>query len=166
MANHVNPPVSGTAAAHAARIRAGEEARAAKPAAAAGQTTAQRYAARALAGTQADEALREEARRNDRRARGQWVPGDEEELDAELDEEEAEAEFEDEEEEDGGEEQPLSTAERYAAVERERRAVERKATVKAHRGAVQTLVQPTGHRQAGQLAQPHRYAHVWQKPAS
>lgn len=119
MANHVNPPVSGTAAAHAARIRAGEEARAVKPAADAGQTTAQRYAARALAGAQADEALREEARRNDRRARGQWVPGDEEEeLDAELDEEEAEAEFEDEEEEDGEEEQPLSTAERYAAIER------------------------------------------------
>ncbi|MGW1503757.1 hypothetical protein ACWCQW_35395 [Streptomyces mirabilis] len=151
MTNPANPPVTASAAAHAARIRAGEEEfRAARSDAPAGQSTAERYAARALAGAQADEALREEARRNDLRARGQWVPDDEEE----LDEEEAEAEFEDEGEEDDEEAQPLSTAERYAAMERKRQAAERKATLKAHRGAVQTLVQP------------HQYANVWQKPAS
>lgn len=100
---HVNRPVSATAAAHAARIRAGEEARAAKPDTPAGQSTAEIYAARILPGYRADEALREQARQADLRARGRWVPGD----DAEDEEDEAE--------EATGEVDPLDNPERRSA---------------------------------------------------
>ncbi|NMI57102.1 MULTISPECIES: hypothetical protein [unclassified Streptomyces] len=104
MANHVNPPVSPTAAAHAARIRVGEEAANAEhEAPTAGQSTAELYAARILPGYKADEALREAARQAELRARGRWVPGD----DAEDEEDEAE--------ETAGEVDPLDNPERRSA---------------------------------------------------
>lgn len=76
MAKNINPPATPSAMMHAERIRAGEQASAAKQDGPAGQSTAEMYAARILPGYKADEALREEARRNELRARGTWVPGD------------------------------------------------------------------------------------------
>ncbi len=80
------PTITGSAAIHAARIRAREEERTAarKPD---GRQTFERYADRARARAQADEELRQQALLNDRLARGEWVPGD-----AEDDEEPAEVE--------------------------------------------------------------------------
>ncbi|MGW4139373.1 hypothetical protein ACWELV_21660 [Streptomyces mirabilis] len=101
--NHVNPPVTASAAAHAARIRAGEEVRAAEREVPTGQSTAEMYAARILPAYRRDEELREEARKAEMRARGRWVPGDDEE------DEEEEAE------EATGEVDPLDNPERRAA---------------------------------------------------
>lgn len=99
---NVNPPVGPTAAAHAARIR-DREARASEREAPTGQTTAELYASRILPGYKQDEALREEARKAELRARGGWVSGDD-----------AEDEYE-EDEEAVGEVDPLDNPERRAA---------------------------------------------------
>lgn len=162
MSQNPNPPVTQSAATHAERIRAREQ-RAVGRKPAVGQSTAELYGARALALVQADEELREEARRNDMRARGQWVPGDADEYDDGEDYEVEE--YEEEMAEDDEEERPVTTAERYAAIETERRTAERAATLAAHKSAVRTI-EPQGHRYAAQLAQPHRLVDRWQKPAS
>ena len=98
------------------------------------------------------------------RARGQWVPGDDET--DETDEFEEEPEGSGEEFDEDEEEAPLSTAERYAVIERARRAAEHRANLVAQKGAGQPTPLPQVHRYVAQGAQPHRYAHLWQKPAS
>ncbi|MEU0069541.1 hypothetical protein ABZ027_08350 [Streptomyces sp. NPDC006332] len=122
--------VTGSAAQHAERLRAREAERAAAGQERDGRQTAEIYGERAAAGWRADEALREQARRNDARARGEWVPGDEPE-DVVDDEE-----FEDAEEEgdleDG--EEPVSTAELYARRERARQQAGHRSAQAAHRG--------------------------------
>jgi hypothetical protein len=151
---NVNPPTTPSAALHAERIKARTKSKEQAPA---GQSTAEQIASRILPGYRADEALREEARKRELQARG--IVSADEDLEGEVDEEEG-VEPEDEEEDE-----TLSTAERYAARERKRQTAERKATLAAHKGAVQTTGS-AGHRSAAQLAQPHRQAHLWQKPAS
>lgn len=159
MTQHANPPVTPSAAAHAERIRAGEEERTADSGTRRdGRQTFELYAERARAQALADEELREAAALRELQARG-IISADEELVDEADDEGELEGEDVDE-----GEGEPLSTAERYAAVELRRREAERKANVAAQTGAVQTIGQPVGHRHAA--PQPHRYAHLWQKPAS
>jgi hypothetical protein len=155
------PAVGSSAAAHAERIRAGEVARAGRAQPSSAPTTAERYAARILPGYHADEELREAARLSELRARGVITPDPEpEDLEDEFDEEELESE---EDEEDA----PLSTAERYAAVEVKRRAAEHEANLVAHKSAGQQAVPQVRYRYAAQLSQPHRYADRWgQKPAS
>jgi hypothetical protein len=123
----------------------------------AGQSTAERYAARILPGYKADQALREQARMNELRARG-IIAAETDEPDDEV--EEGLVEVEDVEEEDV----PLTTAQKYAAVEVERRAAERKANVRAQAGAVGTMNLQPSPRRRPVVAQPHNYAHVWQKP--
>ncbi|MGW3024513.1 hypothetical protein [Streptomyces sp. NPDC001221] len=150
--HHVNPPTTRSAALHAERIRAAEEERTASERKD-GRQTYEVYAERALEQARADEELREGARMRELQARGVISAAED------LDEEDEEFEPEDE------EEKPPSTAERYAAVELKRREAEHQANLVAHRGAVQTIG-ATGHRHAAQLAQPHRQAHLWQKPAS
>ena len=162
MTQHVNPPVTPSAAAHAERIRQGQQRSESASSAAGGRQTAELYGARALAQVRADEALREEARRNEMRARGQWVPGDDETDEFEEDEQEPE----DSDEEFDEEVESLSTAERYALIERARREAEHRANLVAQKGAGQPTPPPQVHRYAAQGAQPHRYAHLWQKPAS
>ncbi|TXJ80680.1 hypothetical protein E2C11_11065 [Streptomyces lavendulae] len=73
----INRPVTPSAARHAALIRE-RDARKAKEKGgqADGRQTYELYAERALAVARADEELRRQAAENDRRARGQWVPGD------------------------------------------------------------------------------------------
>lgn len=160
---NINPSTTASAALHAERIRAGEQARPAKQGGPAGRSTAERYADRILPGYAADEALREEARKSELRSRGVWVPGDEEPVE-ELDED-GEMEFEEEELEDE-EPAPPTTAERYAAREMKRRAAEHEANLVAQKSVGWVAPRPVGHRHAAQLAQPHRHAHVWGKPAS
>lgn len=78
MRNPSNPPVGASAEAHAARIRARDTKRAGTVEEGTdARQTHEIYAERALAGARADAAARERAAMNDRRARGQWVPGDE-----------------------------------------------------------------------------------------
>jgi hypothetical protein len=162
MTNHKMPEATASATMHAERIRAREKS-AERDVPAGGQSTAELYAARILPGYKRDEELREQARLNEMRARGRWVPGDDVDEDGE-EYEQVEEEYEDEEPEDDGGEQ-LSTAEKYAAIETERRRAERAATLAAHKSVVRTI-EPQGHRYAAQLAQPHRLADRWQKPAS
>jgi hypothetical protein len=138
---------------HGERIRARAEAKAkAQRGQADGRQTSEIYAERALAGARADEALRRQAEENARRARGEWVPGD----GPEDVEEEYDVVEEYDEETDDEDEEPKSTAEIYARRERERIKAERAANLRAQAGAVQTMGQQGG----------HRYAHVWDKPAS
>jgi hypothetical protein len=88
-----NPPVTDSAARHAARIRERDAQRAKtddKPRDT--RQTYEVYAERALAGARADQALRDEARRNDARARGEWLPSDGPDDDSESEAEET-AEF-------------------------------------------------------------------------
>lgn len=125
------------AEAHAARIRAGEEERAAvqstRPA---GQSTAEHYAARILPGYKADEAARERARASELRSRGLWVPSDDEPAeDVEEEYEEPEGEVEDTEDAEEVDDASLPTWERYAARERKRIAAEREANIAAWRGS-------------------------------
>lgn len=159
--NQPVPPVTASAARHAERIRAGEVARAGREQPPSAPTTAERYAARILPGYHADEELREAARLSELRARGIITPDPElEDAEDKFDEEEPEPE---EDEEDA----PLSTAERYAAVEVKRRAAEHEANLVAHKSAGQQAVPQVRNRYAAQVAQPHRYADRWgQKPAS
>ncbi|MFG2948165.1 hypothetical protein [Streptomyces adustus] len=154
------PTITGSAAIHAERIQArdAELAAAQKPD---GRQTFERYAERALARARADEELREQARLNDMRVRGQWVPGDEPE-----DQEDDGVEEVEEEDVEDEEDAPTSTAELYARRERERQAAERKANVRAHAGMVQTMDRPLAPQRPPTVAQPHRYAHAWEKPAS
>lgn len=133
----VNRPVAPTAAAHAERIRARAEERAATAEEPDGRPTWERYADRALAGARADEALRQEARKNELRARGLWVPGDEPEADEEEEFEEPEEEVEEADEEA----EPKTTAEVYAARERARQRAEHGAILKAHQGSTWATVQ-------------------------
>lgn len=130
------PTVTGSAAIHAERIRAGAAARAERPTApAAGQSTAERYAQRILPGYRADEEARERARLSELRARGvisaEAEPEDEEEYE---DEEDVVEEVEEEDE-------PVSTAEIYARRERLRIKAEHKANLTAHRGSTWALGQ-------------------------
>ncbi|MEU5195234.1 hypothetical protein AB0G86_14430 [Streptomyces scabiei] len=163
MTSRMGPPVTPSAAAHAGRIRARTEERAAEQAeTAAGQSTAERIAARVLPGYRADEALREQARLNELRARG-VIAADPEPEDVEETYEEEVLVDEDDEFEDG---QPLSTAERYAAVERERRAAEAKANRAAQGGALRTWSPIVGNQYPPPKATPHRYADRWPKPAA
>lgn len=157
------PPVTPSAAVHAERIRARTEVRAEEePGTTAGQSTAARIAARILPGYKADEALREQARLGELRARGVITAADEEPDPDEgeeyevLDEEEID---EDDVEED---DEPVSTAERYARRERQRQQAEHQATLAAHRG--RAPAPQVGHLYAAQLAQPHLFAHGRQKP--
>lgn len=160
MAN-VNPPVTASAAAHAARLRAREEERAASSKDRDTRQTFERYAERAAAGFRADEELREQARMGELRARG--VITADEEPDVEADEGE---EYEEEQADDDTEDEPLSTASRYAAVERKRRTAEHRANVAAQAGAVQTMTPLAGNQYPARVAQPHRFADRWRKPAS
>lgn len=157
MTRQVSRPTTPSAAMHVERIRAGEQERAARQDAPAAKSTAGLYADRILPGYAADEALREEARKSELRARGIWTPGAEQ-LVEELDEVEDVEEFEDEEPEEAA---PLTTAERYAVRETERRAAEHEANLVAQKSAGRTAPEPVGHRYAAQLAQPHRYADRW-----
>lgn len=161
MTDKLRPAVTPSAVMHAERIRAQEKE---QPSGQAAQSTAERYAQRILPGYRADEELREQARLNELRARGTWVPGDEEPDEGEGFEDEApEDKVEDEEPESA----PLTTAERYAAVETERRAAEHQANLTAHKSAGRTAPAPVGHRYAAQLVQPHNYADRWgPKPAA
>lgn len=159
-----NPPVTASAALHAERIRARDTERAAAAKTPDARQTYEIYGERAAAGARADEEARRQALLNDRRARGEWTPGDEPEADEDQDDEyddtEEETDVEDE------EDTPLSTAEMYAARERERQAAERAANVRAHAGMVRTMDRPLAPQRSPTVAQPHRYAHVWQKPSS
>ncbi|MEH0551232.1 hypothetical protein [Streptomyces sp. B21-101] len=74
---NVNPPTTASAVAHAQRIKAGEQTRKRAAGEREGRQTFELYAERARAGAAADEALREEARKSELRARGRWVPGEE-----------------------------------------------------------------------------------------
>ncbi|KUN03953.1 hypothetical protein AQI95_21170 [Streptomyces yokosukanensis] len=161
--SNVNRPVAPSAAAHAARIRARDEEWASASGERDTRQTYEIYGERAAAQARADEELREGARKRELRARGVWVPDDASEEEGDREEYDQAEEYEDEEPET--DEEPVSTAERYAARERKRQQAERAATLAAHRGAVRTLG-PQGHQQAAKLAQPHRYADRWQKPAS
>ncbi|MFD9099310.1 hypothetical protein [Streptomyces collinus] len=83
------PQPTSSAAAHAERIRAREQAATERKAApTGGQSTAERYAAQVLPGYHADEELREQARLNEMRARGRWVPGDQDDDTEEAEEQE------------------------------------------------------------------------------
>lgn len=130
------PAVGGSAAIHAERIRAreAERAKAAESAVRDPRQTFEVYAERAAAGARADEALRLEAERRAKRARGEWVPGDGEEDDDQA-EEEYEEPAEDVEEDVEDEEGPVDTAELYARRERKRIAAEREANIAAWRGS-------------------------------
>jgi hypothetical protein len=86
------PTITGSAAIHAERIRARDAERAAEVKERDGRQTAEIYGERVLAGYRADEELRRQADLNARRARGQWVPGDEPDDDTESEVEET-AEF-------------------------------------------------------------------------
>ncbi|MYV42913.1 hypothetical protein GT030_29620 [Streptomyces sp. SID1328] len=86
--SNVNRPVTPSAAAHAQRIRERESGEQKPPAA--GQSTPELYAQRILPSYKRDEELREQARLNELRARGQWVPGDQEDDDLEDDQEQEE----------------------------------------------------------------------------
>jgi hypothetical protein len=84
------PRVTDSAAAHAERIQARDKAKAkakAQRGPADDRQTCEIYAERALAGARADEALREQARKNEARARGEWVPGEEPDVEEEVEEE-------------------------------------------------------------------------------
>ncbi|MFF8954094.1 hypothetical protein ACF09I_35655 [Streptomyces sp. NPDC014940] len=82
-----NPPVGASAAAHAARLRERDaKADAGTTRRADGRQTYEVYAERALAQVRADEELRRRAEENDRRARGQWVPGDDDQDDDDAEE--------------------------------------------------------------------------------
>ncbi|MDX2708093.1 hypothetical protein PV350_35400 [Streptomyces sp. PA03-6a] len=135
MQNLSNSPVTKSAALHAERIRAKDQARAAQaaPERPADKSTAQLYAERALAGVQADEALRQEAYQNDKRARGEWVPGDEPEA-----EEEDLEEYDEEEYEGDDEDPPKTTAELYARRVRGTYSAEGAAARVAHKSVVLT----------------------------
>lgn len=150
------PPAMASAAAHAERIRQAAEERDQAPAELPeGVTTVQLYAERALAGVRADEALRKQARDNDRRARGEWVPGVEDDAE-EADEHEDEPDDEpDDVEPKAEDDEPVPTWEQYAARERERIAAGRAATRVAHRGAVGPRQPPP--RSKSWQRQPHRY---------
>ncbi|MEV6833607.1 hypothetical protein AB0N17_03590 [Streptomyces sp. NPDC051133] len=87
--SNVNRPVTQSAAAHAQRIREQQRGEEERPAA--GQSTAELYAARILPGYKRDEELRERARLNEMAARGRWVPGDQDEDDEEPEEVEEQA---------------------------------------------------------------------------
>ncbi|MGQ4402533.1 hypothetical protein ACN6K4_003315 [Streptomyces hayashii] len=80
MPDNMHQPVTASAAAHAQRIKAGEQTRKRAAGEREGRQTFEVYAERARAGAAADEALREEARKNELRARGRWVPGEEEDV--------------------------------------------------------------------------------------
>jgi hypothetical protein len=152
--SNVNPPTTSSAAAHAARIRAREEsAEDRKPVA--GQSTAERYAARILPGYRRDEELREQARLSELRARGVISAVDEEP----DEDEEFEVLVEDEAED--VEEAAPSTAEIYAARERERQQAEHAATLAAHRSAGQTAPPPQGHQYTERVAQQYRRTTPW-----
>lgn len=130
----MRPPLTGSVAQHVQRIRAGEAEREGRPKSVSGLSTAERYAQQILPGYKADEAARERARRSELRARGVWVPSDNE------DTETAEAEADDVEEYDEEVEEetvdaPRATWEVYAARERQRIAAERVANRAAWRGS-------------------------------
>lgn len=134
MRNPSSPPVTPSAAAHAERIRVREQARTAEQGTApAAQSTAEMYAARILPGYRADEALRQQARMNELRARGMWVPSDDEETEGAEDEFEEYDDTDEEVEEVDDEERPRTTAEIYAARERKRIEAERVANRAAWR---------------------------------
>ncbi|MPY34102.1 hypothetical protein FNH09_23490 [Streptomyces adustus] len=159
MADTMRQPVTPSAAAHAERIRARAEERAAASQERDGRQTYERYAERAAAGYRADEALREQARVNELIARGVIAADPEPE-----DLEEEDVEYEDEEPEDDEEDVPQTTAEKYAAIERERRAAERAVNVRAQTSMVQAMGQPLAPQRRPVVAQPHRYADTWPKP--
>ena len=125
------PTVTGSAAIHAERIRAAEAERAGRAQTPTAPSTAEHYAARILPGYRADAELRRQAAINDKRARGEWVPGDESADADETEDEDFEVEVD---EEEGDEEEVLSTADRYAARERERIKAERAANQRAWAG--------------------------------
>ncbi|QQM41988.1 hypothetical protein [Streptomyces liliifuscus] len=148
---------------HAERIRARTEVRAdEEPGTTAGQSTAERIAARILPGYRRDEELRAQARMGELRARGVISAADE----APDEDEEYEVVDEEEIDEDDVEEddEPVSTAERYARRERQRQQAEHQATLAAHRG--RAPLPQVGHVYAAQLAQPHLFAHGRQNPGS
>jgi hypothetical protein len=153
----MGPPATPTAVAHAERIRASTEGRPAEQAGTGGgQSTAERIAARILPGYRADEALRQQARLGELRARGVIAAEDEEPDEGEeyevLDEQETD--------EDDEEEAP-STAELYARRERERQKAEHAATLAAHKSVGRAAVPQVGHNYAAQLAQPYRRGNGW-----
>lgn len=160
MTKRFGPAVTPSAAAHAERIRTGEQRSEATPLA--GQSTAQRYANRILPGYQRDEELREQARMGELRARG-VIAADPEPEDAEAEYADDEPEPDEDVEEDG---EPLTTAQRYAAVERERRAAEAKANRAAQSGAVRTWSPIVGNQYPPPVATPHRYTDRWPKSAA
>jgi hypothetical protein len=136
MPDNMRQPVTSSAAAHAARIKARDEERANADASPVDtRQTFERYAERAAAGARADEELRQQARMGELRARG--VIAAEPESEGAEDEYE---EYDDEAPEDAEEDdEPVSTAERYARRERERQRAEHQATLTAHRGSTWAL---------------------------
>ncbi|MGW1669014.1 hypothetical protein [Streptomyces sp. NPDC002324] len=159
MTSRMGPPVTPSAAAHAERIRARTEERAAEQTeTTAGQSTAERIAAQVLPGYRADAALREQARLSELRARGVISDG--------AEPEDAEEEVPVDEDEDDVEEndKPVSTAERYARRERQRQQSEREANRRAHEGAVRAMAQPLPPQYPAMAAQPHRFAHLCVQP--
>lgn len=150
MPDNMRQPVTASAAMHAERIKAGEQARAKAAAERSGRQTAQIYGERAAAGHRADEALREAARLGELRARGVITPDPEPE---DLEDDEGQ---DDEVLDEVDEEEAPSTAELYARRERARQKAEHAATLVAHKSIVQVSSPPQVHRYAEQLAQPYR----------
>lgn len=147
------PPLTGSAAVHAERIARGVERRAERPEAG-GKSTAELYAERILPGYRADERLRKGARLRELEARGIITAEDEQ-----PDEYEDGEEFEDEADE---EERPPTTAELYAARERERIEAGHAATLTAHHGIGQQSAPQVRHRYASRP--PHRFANRMSNP--
>ncbi|KND40091.1 hypothetical protein IQ64_35810 [Streptomyces stelliscabiei] len=152
----MGPPATPTAVAHAERIRASTEGRPAEQAGTGGgQSTAERIAARILPGYRADEALRQQARLGELRARGVIAAEDEP---VDEDEEYDEEVLVDEEE---GDEVPVTTAELYARRERERQQAEHAATLAAHRSVGQAAAPSQVHQYTERVAQQYRRTTPW-----
>lgn len=162
--SNVNRPVTPSAAAHAERIRAGEEERQAAAKERDSRQTYEIYGERAAAAARADEELREQARRNDARARGEWVPGEEangEDIEEAYDDEEYEEDADVDEEE-----APVSTAERYARQERAKIKAEHEANLRARASQARAMGRPLAPQYPAMVRQVHRYADLPPQSAS
>lgn len=142
MPDTMSQPVTPSAAAHAARIKARDEERAKANEQPDTRQTYEIYGERARAGFRADEELRQQARMSELRSRGVWTPGDEE-VDDDAAAEEYEEEVLDDEDDESEEDAPMTTAELYARRERERQRAEHTANRAAWKGSTWTLSEQT-----------------------
>lgn len=161
--SNVNRPVTASAAAHAERIRAGEEARQAAAKGRDSRQTYEIYGERAAADARADEELRHAARLRELQARGVLIADAEESED--LEDEDVDEEYEEEADVDE-DEVPVSTAERYARQERAKIKAEHEANVRARASQFRAMGRPLAPQYPAVAPQAHQLAHLWEKPAS